>query len=383
MAESPEFVMGFAPATNGEIAVINLKSARLQSWSQFWRAPERPRIAETIVEHEQLTAQYVGDLAAFDRLETLVNQLSRTDPEAAQASLVAAQVACATHRFAEARISLAQAVARGTPADITDRIALSLNQATGEALDEVLAARRKRAAQPGHWDELVPLGALLADLGEFAEADRTYQIALREYPDVSPFPVAWACFQLGVLWGELVPEPELKCAAQWYRKAIDYLPCYVKARVHLAEIYSSCGRNGDAEALLLPVIDIGDPEVAWRLADVLNETGRFAEAEAQLQAARAGFEALLDKHLLAFADHGAEFYAGSGGNPARALELARLNLANRPTLRAFEQAHATALAAGEALVAEELLANASTRWGSTVAFQYSPLSMREEAHART
>ena len=60
-----------------------------------------------------------------------------------------------------------------------------------------------------------------------------------------------------------------------------------------------------------------------------------------------GFEALLEKHPLAFADHGAEFYAGSGNDARRALELARINVANRPTLRAFEQAHAIAIAAGD------------------------------------
>jgi lipopolysaccharide biosynthesis regulator YciM len=177
------------------------------------------------------------------------------------------------------------------------------------------------------------------------------------------------------LWGELVPEPELNRAAQWYRKAIDYLPCYVKARVHLTEIHFSCGRYGEAEALLRPVIDSSDPEVAWRLADVLNATGRFAAAEAQLQAARAGFEVLLDKHLLAFVDHGAEFYAGSGGNPARAYELARVNLANRPTLRAFEQAYAAATVADEAHAATEILGAARSRWGATTAFRLSSLSM--------
>ena len=383
MLQTKDLEIECVTATAGDIAVINLKSARLQSWSRFWRTPEHPRIAETIVEHEQLTAQYVGELAALDRLETLANELARTDPEAAQTSLVAAQVACATHRFSDARVSLAQAVALGTQADITDRLALTLDQATGEDLYGLLAVRRKRAAQAGHWEELVPLGALLADLGEFAEADRTYQRALREYPDVSPFPVAWACFQLGALWGELVPEPESSRAAQWYRKAIDYLPCYVKARVHLAEIYSSCSRYGDAETLLLPVIDSGDPEVVWRLADVLNATRRFAEAEAQLQAARRGFEALLDKHLLAFADHGAEFYAGSGGNPARAFELASLNLANRPTLRAFEQAYATATAADEAHAASDILAAARSRWGATVAFRVSSLGALQSEGAIT
>ena len=94
----------------------------------------------------------------------------------------------------------------------------------------------------------------------------------------------------------------------------------------------------------------------------------------QLRVARDGFESLLAKHPLAFADHGAEFYLGSGDDPRRALELARLNLANRPTLRAFEQAVAAARAAGDSNAAGRLRHEASELWGSTVAFRISPLA---------
>ena len=72
MIEAPDLAMDFPPATAGDIAVINLESARQQSWSRFWQAPRRPGIAEYIVEQEQLAAQFLGDLAAFDRLEILV-----------------------------------------------------------------------------------------------------------------------------------------------------------------------------------------------------------------------------------------------------------------------------------------------------------------------
>jgi tetratricopeptide (TPR) repeat protein len=151
-----------------------------------------------------------------------------------------------------------------------------------------------------------------------------------------------------MLWGELVPAPDPALAAVWYRRAIAYLPGYVKARVHLAEIYASQDRTGDAEALLLPALSSRDPEVNWRLADVLTAQGRFEEAERQLDAARSGFDQLLGRHLLAFADHAAEFYAGSGNDGQRALELARTNVANRPTRRAVKQADAIALIADAA-----------------------------------
>jgi tetratricopeptide (TPR) repeat protein len=254
---------------------------------------------------------------------------------------------------------------------------LNLDQACGATLDVALGERRQVASKTGQLVDLVALGALLADLGEFSEADQIYRRALREYRDVSPFPVAWVCFQLGMLWGEQVSDPEPARAEHWYRKAMGCLPCYVKARVHLAEICSGDGRTSDAEAILTPAIVSGDPEVHWRLADVLTAQGRHAEAQAALEAGRCGFEALLAKHPLAFADHGAEFYAGSGADPARAFALAMQNLANRPTLRAFEQAHTTARAAGETLAASELLARARTRWGSTAAFHCSSLAMEE------
>jgi hypothetical protein len=224
---------------------------------------------------------------------------------------------------------------------------LSLDQATGVNLDRVLAARRKRAAPPGRWEELVPLGALLADLGEFDEAEWTYYRALREYRDASPFALAWVCFELGVLWGERVPTPRAGLAAQWYRSAIDYLPNYVKARVHLAEILLRGGETEDAGNLLRPVTASGDPEVYWRLAEVAEAAANTEDAETFMEAARSGFEILLAKHPLAFADHATEFYLAGGADPARAFELARLNLANRPTLRAFELMLRAARAAGE------------------------------------
>ena len=361
-------------ATDGDIAVINLHSATQGSWSRFWRDTHRPEIAELIVEQEQLAAQFLGDFCAFDRIEDLVTQLGRDDRDSARTALIHAQFASATHRFAEARGHLANAVSFGAAPSAVERLLLSIDQACGTGFDSLLETRRRMAAESGRLEDRVPLGSLLADLGEFAEADLTYQRALREYRDVSPFAVAWVCFQLGVLWGEVVPEADLRRAAQWYRKAIDYLPCYVKARVHLAEIHSSCGRFGEAESLLAPVMNSGDPEVAWRLADVMNSTGRFTEADIHMQAARAGFEALLDRYLLAFADHGAEFYAGSGDDVRKAFELASVNLANRPTLRAFEQVFTTATAADETDAASEILSAARSQWGATTAFRLSSLA---------
>ena len=326
-------------ATDGEIAAINLESTRRRGWSRFAQDPTRAGVAEAVVDSERLAAQFLGDLDALDRLDALVAQLARVD-DSSRAALVQADVASTVHRFDDARDHLARAARMGGPCDAIDRHLLTIDQACGVDLDAVLAKRRQIAAASGRLEDLVPLGAVLGDLECFAEADAVYRQAFYSYDGISPFPLAWVCFQLGVLWGELVPVPDPNRAALWYRRAIAYLPGYVKARVHLAEIYASQNQTGDAEALLLPALSSRDPEVRWRLADALSGEARFEEAETQLDAARSGFEALLERYRLAFADHAAEFYAGSGNDRRRALELASANVANRPTRRAVEQARA-------------------------------------------
>src|SRR5262245_2065551 len=334
-------------ATDGEIAAINLESARRGVWARFAVDARLHGAAEAIVYNENLAAQFLGDLDALDRLETLASQFAPADVSF-RSAFVQAEVASTVHRFAEARDHLARAASLGAPREEVDRHLLSIDQACGVDLDAVLAARRRIVTASGRLEDFVPLGALLADLEHFAEADAVYRQALAAYDDVSPFPLAWVCFQLGMLWGELVPVPDLSLAALWYRRAIAYLPGYVKARVHLSEICASQGQTEDAEGLLLPALSSGDPEVRWRLADVLTAQERFEEAEIQLEAARFGFDELVGRHPLAFADHAAEFYAGSGNDLRRALELARANVANRPTRRAVKQAHAIAVRAGEA-----------------------------------
>ena len=148
-----------------------------------------------------------------------------------------------------------------------------------------------------------------------------------------------------MLWGETIPEPDRYRAALWYKQAIAYLPAYTRARVHLAEIQLDEGEPDAAEAVLLPVQDSGDPEVRWRLAQAMMAQGRVPRSVVHHRAACSAFEALVSKYELAFADHAAEFYLSNDTDIRRAYDLARLNLANRPTLRAFELAHTAAKAA--------------------------------------
>jgi hypothetical protein len=213
-----DFDGGGTLTTDGEIAVINLDSARRRSWSRFFQDPLRDGAAEVVFEHEQLTSQFVGDISALDRIEFLVAELVQADAASARTALIQAKAASMLHRFDDARLFLARAETAGASADDVQHLLLNIDQACGVNLHKVLGARRQVANRYNRLEDLVALGSLLADIHAWDDADRTYRRALSGYQDVSPFPLAWACFQLGVLWGELVPEPKRARAAECIKK---------------------------------------------------------------------------------------------------------------------------------------------------------------------
>src|SRR5262249_55515084 len=117
-------------ATDGEIAAINLESARRRAWARFARDPRRPDAAEAVVDTERLAAQFFGDLDALDRLEALASQFAHAD-NSFRVALVQAEVASTVHRFANARSYLARAARLGGPREAIERHTLTIDQACG------------------------------------------------------------------------------------------------------------------------------------------------------------------------------------------------------------------------------------------------------------
>ena len=294
-------------ATDGELARRTHESRLERSWAILRRFPDRLGVVEQIVEGELVQLQFFGEVSALDRLSALVAERRQRHPHAAETELVAARMAATLHDFDAARTHLARAAILGAERAAIDRAALAIDQALHDRSTALLDAREAEAFESGSAIDFIMLGALLADRGEIEAADAAYDAALHVNRDPSPFPLAWAAFQRGVLWAEVSRGADLQLGMAWYKQALEYLPGYVRARIHLAEAHLDVNEAAAAECLLAPVVGCGDPDVLWRLSQAFAMLGRLGDAEEARSDARKSYERLTRLYPLAFGDHVAAF----------------------------------------------------------------------------
>lgn len=360
-------------ATDGALALLNHESILDRCWQTIERYPERMGIAAQLIDEEYRRSHFLGDASALERLLVLSDTLLQQSARSGETYLLAAQIASLVHKFADAKLYLVQANDLAADAQSVLRQQLSIDHATGHNWQGVLETRLRLSEQSPSLQNLVALGALYAEMGLYQEAENSYLNAIVQDREHSPFSLAWACFQLGVLFGETLTPADPKAAQYWYEKAMAYLPAYTHARVHLAELHLDARQFDSALKLLQPIQDSADPEVSWRLAQLYEKTGQTREARHHLARTQHIFEQLLTHHELAFADHAVDFYLEEGDDPDKALQLALLNLDNRATLRAFELSVEAAQAASQNLMAQALAGRAAVQWGHLPAFEHSTL----------
>ncbi len=337
-ARGPDFA-----TTDGAIALGNLQ-AQIDSEERVGRS-RPPTVAQRsgIAELVALRGQVLGRIADYQRVEQIAEELVRDAPHDGAAYLARASAHAMFHRFPAALEDLDRAERLGADAAVLASRRATILQATGHAAD-ALAQRQRATRERRTTATLFALASAHAELGDAEEADRLFAEAIEASRDVSPFPIALALVQRGILWQR---EGDLPRARASLLAATRVLPQFVLAQGRLAEVEAGLGNLHRAAAILRPLaVSSDDPDYSAQLARVLAESGRRAESRRWRDAAASRFEELLARHPEAFADHAAEFFLGVGADPSRGLALALRNLEVRRTARAFELVMQAALDAG-------------------------------------
>lgn len=327
------------PTTAGSIAVGNLDAQIDAVDGLLKKQPKDLDSKQTLFALLSTRSKYLARIADAERAVTVAEELVRDAPDQPWAYVARASARASMHRFAEALADLAEAERRGAkPATlVSDRAVILHGQGD---LDGALALRRAAREAKADVSTLGTEAALLGELGRTDEAVALFHRAVREYRGVSPFPVAWIFLQEGLLWERAGHTAR---ARAYFAAAHERLPAYGHAASHLATLEPPAR----GVELLTPVVaGSDDPELESILASRLRAAGNMAQADARAAHVRARYAELVEKHPEAYAEHAGWFLLDEGKEPAKALELAKKNLAVRRDEKGYRLALLAALAAG-------------------------------------
>ena len=318
--------------TDGAIAMVNLQ-AQIESLERR-AAPGRLTSdrGAVLVDLLTLRGQILGCIADYEGAAALAEQLTCDAPADGLAFLARARTRASLHRFDEALMDLDLAERLGIAGADLGAERAAVFQAVGR-YDEALALRRVAVERRADFETLGALAALHAECGEVAIAEQLFAESRARFRGVSPFALAQLDFLRGHMWME---EGDLRCARGWFVAAWHRLPAYAQAEGHLAEVEAALGERDVAIERLRRLAGASDdPDYAAQLAHILGQAGRLGEAGMWRARAEVRYDELVVRHPAAFADHAAEFWLAAGGDPQRALGLARRNLDVRQTPRAY------------------------------------------------
>ncbi|MCA9578349.1 MAG: hypothetical protein R3B40_26860 [Polyangiales bacterium] len=353
--EAPVVQLDTRRTTNPDVAVNNLHAAIDSLRARLALTPDDTTLSAALADQLLARAAYLGSYDDFREVDELTARAYAHSETTPSVIMQRAGYLSAVHRFVEASELIDLAERHGAEAGEVERARIVIGVATGTAPALLLPRAEALVAESDTYARLTVLGTVQAAGGHYDEADATYLRALERYRDVSPFALAWVSFTRGVMWGEAAGRPDI--ARVLYRDAVARLPQYVVANVHLSELEDSAAAIPRLEGIAYVA---GDPEPAGRLAQRLEDSDPDRAADLR-QRGTERYDELLARHREAFLDHGAEFFAGVGGDPQRALALALENVALRPVPRAYVVAIGAALEADALDTACALVAQ-SARW---------------------
>ena len=301
--------------SNSQIAINNLNSHIAGLQARFAQTASI-ETAESLIEELLSRAHFLGTYSDFDEIVSIVGQLN----DSVGSKQIKARVLASFHRFDEALALTTNNIAKE-----------NIDLARGQNLNSMLETRMVRAEKSNTASGWIDVAVVVASLGQFELADRYFVLAEKSYRNISPFFLAYLYFQRGLMWSEQANLPTK--GGKYYEIAVNIMPQYIVANIHLAEIEHQRGEQHTAIKRLKQLLNsTEDPEVYSRLAEYIADPN---ERQVYAQQAKQMYDGLLLRFPLAFLDHASEFYAGPGSDETYALELALRNLNNRKNHRAY------------------------------------------------
>jgi tetratricopeptide (TPR) repeat protein len=311
------------PADGGPLAYVYSTDEAIKFFEARVKAnPNDFHSYRYLGEMHERKARESGELAEYERAEAALRRSLELFPKNPRARASLAAVLCSRHKFAEG-LAIARELAEKNPRDVD---ALST---LGDALQEL-----------GRYDEaersyeklykLAPIPEVLARLASLDELrGRTdeAQVKMRRACDQAresggPKAAAWYLGRLGDMAFE---SGRIDEAASLYQSVPAGVDAYHDATAGLARVRAAQGRIDEAIELYKKAVAIGpDPHMLASLGDLYERSGR-PELAAPL------FDRLV-KETAASPEHRrnlAMFYADHDRDLPKALELARLDIAER------------------------------------------------------
>ena len=332
--------------TSGEVYLGNL-DGRIETLQRVLDASPRPplqvALAGALYHRYRITAVLADAESAAALLDLAIAQA----PHDVQALRLRATVHAGFHRFAEASSDLEAAQSAGADAASLAEARREIALATGRYA--ALAGPLADSTRPdGGLYELAFRGNLRLLQGDLAGAGAQFERAQAQATDSSPVPLAWLHLQQGIA---LLRAGKPEEANRWFRAARERLPEYTLATEHLAETEVALGRLDAARPLYQEVIArTGSPEFLHALAKLEARAGNDAQARRLAARADAAWSVWLARHPGAFAQHAVPYYLDRG-QPAKALQLARDNVALRQDVLSWILLARAAQASGDAATA--------------------------------
>ena len=270
--------------TSSQIAIKNLNYLIRRGELQVSTAPHDSAVVASYLDVLLMRVSFLNTFNDFDRALQVTQELIQGNPNDPLTLLQSARVQQTLHRFPAALALLNRAAAITLESSVEEQssfqreldlqyVIIKLAGAETDQALSILESLKVSSTGVGSAADLaVPFAAAYRSQGRLEAADAELVKSLEHWDRITPFFVAWVNFQRGEVWAGV----DDARARQRYEEALHYLPEYVSARVHLAELKEKQGDTSAAIKLLKPIAEgqtlslLGASPSSWRLLVKVN-----------------------------------------------------------------------------------------------------------------